>query len=292
VHRGEPIPPGAEWLLDNFHMVEAEARNVRHDLPKGYHRRLPQADHGDERARVELLAQDLLIHSDGRLEAARVTRYLAAFQIAAPLSIGELWAWPSVLKLALLARLRRLTEGMLAAREARNAASRFLHEIDVAIESDRLPDLPATLPIAFVMHLVQRLREYGSAVAPLRLALDERLAALGRTVEGDIRDETQRQATEQISIANVFTSLRFCATEDWRELFERASLVEHVLQRDPAGVYARMDFLSRDRYRHVIESLAGPRGEDQVDVALRCVDEARRTVETPGADAKAAHVGD
>jgi len=291
VHGGEPIPPAAEWLLDNFHMIEAEVRNVRHDLPRGYHRRLPCAA-GSERSRIEILAEDLLAHSDGRLEAARVTRYLAAFQLAAPLSIGELWAWPSVLKLASLARLRRLTDGLLAARESRAAAVVFLQGVDASENMQHVPELPATLDVPFVVHLVQRLREYGSTVAPLRRTLDERLAALGRTVEGDIRDETQRQATEQISVANVFASLRFCATEDWRELFERSSLVEHVLQRDPAGVYARMDFLSRDRYRHVVESLAGPRGEDQVDVAQHCVDEARRVADAESIASRGAHVGD
>ena len=288
------MPPAAEWLLDNFHMVEAEVRNVRYDLPKGYHRRLPCAatSDADDRTRIEILADDILAHSDGRLEVARVTRYLAAFQAVAPLSIGELWAWPSVLKLALLARLRALTDGLVAARESRISALAFLRTIDVGKETNVLPVLPATFDVPFVVHLVQRLREYGSAVVPIRTALEERLARDGLTVEEAIRNETQRQATEQISVANVFTSLRFCATEDWRELFERASLVEHVLQRDPAGVYARMDFLSRDRYRHVVEALAGPRGEDQLEVALRCVDEARRAADQDGPDARRAHVGD
>jgi len=294
VHGGEPLPPAAEWLLDNFHMVEAEVRNVRHDLPKGYHRRLPRVatSSADDLTRIELLADDLLAHSDGRLEVARVTRYLAAFQAVAPLSIGELWAWPSVLKLALLARLRELTDGLVAARNSRIGAFDFLRAIDVGAEAQVLPALPATFDVPFVVQLVQRLREYGSAVAPIRLALEERLARDGLTIEEAIRNETQRQATEQISVANIFTSLRFCATEDWRELFERTSLVEHVLQRDPAGVYARMDFLSRDRYRHVVEALAGPRGEDQVELALRCVDEARCAADQDGPGARRAHVGD
>jgi cyclic beta-1,2-glucan synthetase len=294
VHRGEPLPPAAEWLLDNFHMVEAEVRNVRHDLPKNYHRRLPRIamSDADDRTRIEIIADDLLAHSDGRLEVARVTRYLAAFQAVAPLSIGELWAWPSVLKLALLARLRELTDGLVAARESRAGALAFLHAIDVGQEHDVLPVLPATFDVPFVVQLVQRLREYGSAVAPIRVALEKRLARDGLTVEEAIRNETQRQATEQISVTNVFTSLRFCATEDWRELFERTSLVERVLQRDPAGVYARMDFLSRDRYRHVLEALAGPRGEDQLEVALRCVDEARHAADLAGAETRRAHVGD
>ncbi len=292
VHRGEALPPAGEWLLDNFHMVEAEVRNVRHDLPRGYHLRLPRAGRGDARARIELLADDLLAHSDGKLDAVRMTRYLAAFQTVAPLGIGELWAWPSVLKLALLTHLRHLTDGMMAARTGRAEAVAFLATMDTArAGGSRLAELPDRLRVPFVVHLMQCLREYGSTVALLRAALDQRLGRIGRSVEGDIRDETHRQATEQISVANVFTSLRFCATEDWSEFFERASPVEHVLRHDPAGVYARMDFLSRDRYRHVIESLAGPCGEDQVAVAERCVDVARSAAERRGIDHRSAHVG-
>src|SRR5262245_38252201 len=90
VHRSEALPPAAEWLLDNFHMVEAEVRNVAHDLPEGYHRELAQTvqSGAERRTRIELVAEDLLAHSDGRLETARVTRYLAAFQTVEALSIG------------------------------------------------------------------------------------------------------------------------------------------------------------------------------------------------------------
>jgi cyclic beta-1,2-glucan synthetase len=293
VHRSEALPPAAEWLLDNFHMVEAEVRNVAHDLPEGYHRKLARAATADEdRTRIELLADDLLAHSDGRLEAARVTRYLASFQTVEPLSIGELWAWPSVLKLALLDRLHHLVDELMAARRARADAVVFLQQIDIAARGDAaLPELPESLPTPFVVQLVQRLREYGSPATPLRTALEQRLARGGRTIEEAIREETQRQATEQVSVGNVFTSLRFCAIEDWRELIERVSLVEHVLRRDPAGVYARMDFLSRDRYRHAIEGLAGPSGPDQVQAALDCVDAARAGAEHAGAGERIAHVG-
>jgi cyclic beta-1,2-glucan synthetase len=289
VHRGEAITPAGEWLLDNFHMVEAEVRNVRHDLPRGYHRRLPRAARGDDRARIELLAEDLLAHSEGRLEAARCTRYLAAFQTAAPLSIGELWAWPSVLKLALLTHLRHLTDAMLDARASRAEETAFVRLIDAAQEGDGLPELPDTPRVAFVVQLVQRLREYGSTVALFRFALDEHLARLGRSVEHDIREETQRQATAQVSVANVFTSLRFCATEDWREVFERASLVEH-----PA---ARSRGHPRSHGFPVARSLSegrrvarGPRGED------RRGRRARRRAARHAADdevpTRAAHVGE
>ena len=78
------------------------------------------------------------------------------------------------------------------------------------------------------------------------------------------------------------TSLRFCATLDWSRFVEQVSPVEEILRRDPAGVYPRMDFASRDRYRHAVEDLAEPTGEAQVRVALRAVESARRAAEQAG----------
>ena len=90
-----------------------------------------------------------------------------------------------------------------------------------------------------------------------------------------LRQEQQRLAANQVSIGNLITSMRLISALDWSQFFERVSLVEQVLRRDPAGVYAEMDFATRDQYRHVIEHLAkgrrprrDPRGA-ALDLALR-----------------------
>ena len=83
-------------------------------------------------------------------------------------------------------------------------------------------------------------------------------------------------------MANAVTSLRLCAEIDWPQFVESVSLVERVLQRDPAGVHGRMEFLSRDRYRQAVEELADPTGEAQVRVALRAVESARQAAEVEG----------
>jgi cyclic beta-1,2-glucan synthetase len=289
VHEGRPIAPAAEWVLDNFHLIEAEARNVQRDLPATYYRQLPRLATDMRLARVEALAEDLLAHSDARLDADRLVRFLTAYQHTAPLTIGELWAWPSALKLALVAALRTTADGIVAARRARARAAVLLARLDAGVEHPDLP--PGPLDAAFVVHLVQHLREYGAQASPLRLELEERLRAQGLTVEDLIRGETRQQAREQVSAANAVTSLRLTATLDWSALVERVSLVEQVLQRDPAGVYGRMDFLSRDRYRQAVEDLADPSGESQQRVALAAVERARQAVEADAADERKHHVG-
>ncbi len=43
---GQPITPAAEWLLDNFHIVEQQLRQIEDDLPPGYYRHLPKLTDG------------------------------------------------------------------------------------------------------------------------------------------------------------------------------------------------------------------------------------------------------
>jgi len=147
-----------------------------------------------------------------------------------------------------------------------------------------------------VAQLRQRMREHDPRISPLAAAVEAALAARATTPEDAVRAENQRQATDQVSTGNTVTSLRFCSTLDWSRFVEQVSPVEEILRRDPAGVYPRMDFASRDRYRHAVEDLAGAdqktdAGEAQVRVALRTVESARRAAERSGTGDKAAHVG-
>src|ERR1700736_5131102 len=121
VHRGQVIAPPAEWLLDHFHLVTAEIRAVRQDLPHVYYRQLPRLPQRQwaGHTRIYAMALELLRHSDSRLDHSQLVRFINSYQSVAPLPIGELWAWPSILRLALIENLRRLAEQMIAARASR-----------------------------------------------------------------------------------------------------------------------------------------------------------------------------
>ena len=201
VHAGEAVPPAAEWLLDNFHLVDAEAKAVRHDLPPRYYRKLPRlaAREYSGQARIHAMAVELIRHGDGRLDADRLTRFVVAFQTVAPLSIGELWAWPSMLKLALIENLRRLAEGIRAGRTARLQADAALAALESGASAG---PLPVPLHSAFVAQLRHRMREHDQRVAPFHVLVEEALIESGTTPEDVVRSEYQRQATDQASTGN------------------------------------------------------------------------------------------
>jgi cyclic beta-1,2-glucan synthetase len=292
VHRGEFVTPAGEWLLDNYHLVASEILTVRRSLPRGYYRQLPKLALRElaGQARVHAMALELVRHSDSRLDRHQLVRFVNSYQAVASLTIGELWAWPSMLKMALVENLRRLAEEALTAREARRAADAYVSRID-ASGRGKAPPLPERLHTAYVVQLLQRLREYGPRLAAVRAAVDAHLAAQALSVEDAIRAEHRRLATGQVSVANAVTSLRLLSTLDWSQFFEAVSLVESALQRDPGGVYGSMDFLSRDRYRQAVEEIAEPTGDGQLRVALRAVESARQVAEAGRPADPAAHVG-
>lgn len=287
---GTFVVPAAEWLLDNFHLLVSEIAQIRRSLPRRYARSLPtlaSREHAGH-ARIYVIALELIRHSDSRLDQVQLTRFLESYQRVAPLTIGELWAWPSMLRLALIENLRRLTDEVMASRLARLQADRH---IDLTTTTTSVPAFPPDPDPAFIVQLLHRSREYGLPLLSVRLAVDGHVAGMLTTAEDLIRSEHQRQGVARVSIANAIISLGLCAKLDWREFFESVSLVEQVLRRDPAGVYGRMDFLSRDEQRRAVEELAEPTGPGQIRVALKVVERARRVPAGDTVRERTSHVG-
>jgi cyclic beta-1,2-glucan synthetase len=300
IRRERAISPAAEWFVDNFHIVEDQLREVREDLPVGYYRELPKLEQGDLAGypRIYALALALIAHTDSHLDTDTLRRFIRAYQQHAPLTIGELWAVAISLRLALIENLRRLATRIVAARAAREEADALA---DKLLElAARQPDsLTASLAgrlgrredldRAFVVQLTQRLRDQDPAVVSVFDWLDKHLRKQGQTTEQIVHLEHQRQAAAQVTVGNIITSMRLLSTLDWRDFFESVSLVDPVLGADPSGVYARMNFATRDRYRHVIERIAKRTRANELEVARAAV---RLTVpHAASSDTARAHVG-
>src|SRR5262249_38597029 len=123
--RQETLTPHAEGLLVNFYAMEALRRPVRPDRPRGYYAELPRLTAGPLAGfpRVFALALGFIAHTDSILSEDLLLHYLRAYQSVAPLTIGELWAVPTMLRLSLLENLRRLADQMVRTRAAHAAAA-------------------------------------------------------------------------------------------------------------------------------------------------------------------------
>ncbi len=289
------ISPAAEWLVDNFHIVDEQVREIRDDLPAGFYRQLPKLAAGTLAGypRVYGLAWGFVEHTDSRFDLELFRRYVRAYQRVQPLSIGELWASAIALRLVLVENLRRLVDSLVARRRAREAADGAADRLLAAggrPEGERavlseLSALPPSLP--FAVQLDRRLREEeGAGVAAVLAWLRDRLAARGTTTDDAVRADHQEQMATHVTVRNVITSMRLLSAVDWAEFFESVSLVEEAL-RDGTRV-AEMDFPTRDRYRAGVEELARGSRLPEVEVARRAVAKAHAAAAASGQRAAAA----
>jgi cyclic beta-1,2-glucan synthetase len=280
VTHGRRITPAAEWFLDNYPLIEEQIRTARRDLPSGYSRELPRLNSGEWTGypRVYIIAQELIAHVDGRVDAQSLLAFVAAYQSEKQLTLGELWAIPIMLRLALLENLRLVVERVAAGRKEREMAVEWTDRMmKVAAEPAKvllvLADMVKVNPVltnAFVTEYATRMHAAGTALSFPVAWLDNRMTARGQTVEQIFQQASQIQAADQVSIGNSIGSLRFLCATEWRDFVETASGVEHILRTDPSGVYPLMDFQTRDQYRHVVEAIAklGIRSESEVAAQL------------------------
>lgn len=267
------ITPAAEWLVDNFHIVEEQIREIHDDLPPGFYRQLPKLADGPLAGypRVFGLAWGFIAHTDSRFDPTALRRFVHAYQRVQPLTIGELWAVAITLRLVLVENLRRTAEQIERGRASRHQADALADQLLAAhsLEGEsweaalrRLEK--ATLPTAFAVQLVQRLRDQDPAVMPALRWLDQRLAAQGTSADEIVREEHQRQGASNVTVRNVITSMRLISAVDWADFFESVSLVDAAMCADTD--FAAMDFPTRDRYRHAIEELS--RGSDLTELEI------------------------
>lgn len=299
---GDRSIPAEAWLLDNYYLIEQQIGQVRRLLPRGYSRRLPCLVNSPRAGlpRIYDIALQLISHTDGRIDEDNTTQFIVAYQQVEPLKIGELWAFPIMLQLALLENLSRVGLQIARRREDLTTAVAWADRMLEAAEHDPKQliqllaefahaDVPLTA--SFVEEFYSRLQDHGPEMVFIQTWVEQKLIEQGMTATQLSVIASRTAAANQISIANSIGSLRFINAMDWREFVESLSVVEQALCADPADMHAKQDFSTRDRYRHVIEELARNSTSSELEVTRAAIDLALAAAKQSGNGDRTAHVG-
>ncbi|EEW26175.1 GH36-type glycosyl hydrolase domain-containing protein [Rhodobacter ferrooxidans] len=270
---GQPITPAAEWLLDNFHTVEAQVRQIRADLPPGYYRQLPKLAAGPFAGypRVLELAWAYVAHTDSLFAAPALTRFVQAYQTVQPLTIGELWAVAITLRIVMIENMRRLSVQIVEAGVVRSQADALVDKVlagargaMAAVDRGLAAQGGEDGPDIFLAQIAKRLRGADPSDTPLLGWLEGRLAGQGASIDAVVTGAQQRQGAANVTMRNLVTSMRLLSELDWAEFFEAVSLIDVQLRQ--GSDFAAMDFATRNQYRTAIETLA--RGSDYSETAV------------------------
>jgi len=285
------IMPAGEWLLDNYYLIEEQIRLVRHHLPKNFGKGLPALASPRHCPRIYDIAAEAIAHGDGRWDAANLNSYISAYQQETSLTLGEVWALPGMLRLALIENLRRVSIEVVKAQQERDLADSWITRFFECAETTPanlimvLADMARSRPAlsnAFVAELVRRLQGRGNVLVLPLTWIEQRLAEQGDTTDALIERFNQQLAASQLSVSNSIAGLRLVSETNWADFAEAMSVVEQTLRLDPAGIYPLMHFDTRDHYRHIVEILARDSHISEPEVARRLLALSKKTVpDTP-----------
>ncbi len=296
------VTPAAEWLLDNFYLIDEQVQMARTHLPRQYSRELPRLANGPLTGlpRVYEIVVELISHVDAQIDSAALTAFVRAYEEVSPLKLGELWAIPIMLRLGLIENLQRVTSWLTLARRERDLADLWAERLQDMAEKDPshlvvvvadMAKARLSMSSSFVAEFCLRLAGKASVLPFARGWVEQRLSQQGLSIEQLVQRESQSQAADQVSVSHSIASLRFLSSMDWKEFVETTSLVDQILRTDPADVYSDMDFSTRDSYRHSVEALARYSKQTELDVAKHVIQLAADSAREKGREDRSAHVG-
>jgi len=287
VHQQRAITPAAEWLLDNFHLIDEQLSDIQVDLPERYYLELPKLAEGilTGYPRIYGIAWALVAHGDSRFDPDLLKLFVSSYQKIEPLTLGELWALSITLRILLVENLRRVAVRTMRSQAGRRLADAFVDQIEkISAQTDKseasfptavLPD--DSLRQAYTVQILQRLRDPHPGVTLSLDFLDEWLNAQDASLDEVVHREHADQIADNATVRNIIISMRAISGFDWSQFVEDVSLVDECLSIDDS--YSAMDFLTRDRYRHAIEDLAKRSSHSELDVARRVINKLQRVRE-------------
>ncbi len=291
VGEGQHLGPAAHWLLDNAALLEQQIETIYRGLPRSFFRLLPRLR--DEPLaglpRIYSIAWAWVAHTDSSLDTGLLEAYLRSYQSVRELTLAELWALPSTLRVVLLENLRRLAERIALTQAARDAAHRW---IDLPDDERSLSAL-ATLDSALLEHgvaepfrlqLQQREDELPVAAGhELAIWLAQRLPDVGLALSHQQNENTE----DHQSIRNAITTLRSLDRIDWRRIVASTNRAMLALARSPVFAAERED--TQDSSLHAVERLARESGAPESQIAAVMIDLAAAAESTDPRQAALAH---
>jgi len=292
--RDSSLTPSAEWLLDNFYIIEEQVKIIRRDLIKHRKTELGLLKGGYLKGfpRIYAVALEMVAHLDGKLEAKTIIGFLKAYQSQTVLAMSELWILPLMLEAALIENIRTLCERVIVSYVERQKVEWLFQ-----VEADELAgalvnDISRMRGVSppYIERLIKKLRQEVLDHGQILRVLDGKLEQFDTSAELVVQEEHLEQATRQLTMGNSILSLKYIANLGWSEVFEQVSRVDDILRHDPLAVYSQMDFDSRNYYRQELQKLAELLQLSETNVARKAVEMAKQAADQ-GEPERKTHVG-
>lgn len=288
VKNGDEIVGAGEWLLDNIYLIEKEYKAIKFNLPISYFNNLPMEDNMEViYPRIYFLAKDYVIKNEAIIKEEEFIKFVESLQI--DLTMGEIWALPLMIRIALIINLATITSNMVILQKQREGAIKLANIVVDAYDKCNFEALLGKLIKEYPIKTNIEKQDYNNnnfigddkslhdglfsaqflerffKVLRDNSVEDERIFKFGLdrlenkdmdSIDKAIVNEQMKEASIETSIGSTIESLRKVDSINWNIFFEKTSQIEKLLRKDPNGTYEKMEFESRDYYRHKVEELS------------------------------------
>ena len=293
-HIEQTVTISGSWLLDNDYIIQENIKEIERSLPLKYYNQLPKIIDGKKTCtpRIYALAKTLIDATANRLNKDNILTFLKAYQSVDPLTIGELWAFPIMMRIYLIERMQSLAQ-LFDQRLREGESARFwgnrllsvarkqpvqLNEFLNKLKKDHINPSPH-----FIEELLEQLFDEDTVLLPLREWVEKTKHS---SLNDLIQTEQKLETINEVAFSSAVISLISLKQLSWREIFESTSQIDEILKKDPIEIYEKMNFATRDSYRHAVEVLAKQSKFSEFEIARLAIEMAQK-----GKDEVTRHVG-
>lgn len=285
--KNRDLSPAAEWLIDNFYIIQEQIVQLEIDFPREFQKELPVLKGGahDGFPRVYELVMNFLTHTDNLVDDEILKHYVTSYQENVTLTQGEIWAIPVMIRLILVQKLAEKANRILGRKRTWRDVYDLIVNLDeedirepgqlIAIISKWIANQNrSTEEVLTLIELYNQLQQSGLMLEEQKRWFSYRFKQHDTTIEDARRVEANRESRLQVSIQNAISTLRISVETNWSDFAESCSSVDEILSADPFEVYKKMDFETRDSYRKVVERLSRRSSYSESEVAKRAINAA------------------
>jgi cellobiose phosphorylase len=288
---GDKVLGASEWLLDNIYLIEREYKAIKVEMPIDYFRGLSsigEINHNKDQEykelvpRIFMVAKDY-INNENEIDCDKFINYINELQednISTNLinkekafTMGELWAFPLMLKISIIINLSKYTNELVNIQKEIVKGKKLAEKVVDAINNNKLDDEISNIfsedqnvSNLFLREFFRVLKDNSIEDRRIDKFIESKWKMNTDPASNNIKSELREESLER-HIGEYITSIRKIEGISWRKFFESTSLVEKILKKDPEDIYDKMDFESKDYYRHKLEKIARTAGMNEIDVA-------------------------
>ena len=276
------VPPAAEWILDNFYLIEEQVKQLRSEIVKKSYLNLPTLKTGKFKgqSRIFALVMELSLLTNGKMDDSNLAGHIKTYEEHNKIFERELLALPIVIKLALLENIRSICEKI---RDTQVQWKRANDIVEIMLSNNKMDDENAKklfvsgvkaeqMHISFIEHLFYRMKILSLEESAVSRNIHEYLRNQEKITNAISKHELNSQSATIVSAENCILGLKYFSTYDWSDLLESMSSINHILSGDPDGIYSLMDFSTRSYYRNKIEEFSLDYDIEEGTIALKAIE--------------------